>query len=472
MADNRIKVMLAMIAAEILATVEITMIYAALRYMVQDFGSPDAISWTITGFLLVSAVSAALFGRLGDIYDRKRLLLIVIALSVAGSLIAGSFSTLAGVVIGRAIQGCAGAVFPLCVGILREHIETRSLPLYIGVMTAIMTVSAGMGLLLGGIVVDYFTWHWIFYVTAAIGIVAWICTYLFVPSSVTPPQAEPGINFMGGILFAPGVAFLILVLTKVEEWGVTSALTILLLAAGVILILAWICSELNAKVPLLNIRLLLDKEILLASVATILFALSWMQMGQTWSLLLQQPTETGAGLGFSASFAGLIMQPQSFMALLGGPLAGWFFIRYGVRTSVVFGALLLTSAWVVAIFKHDSVSVILAIMVVMGFSSAFLVSVLVTIVAKAAPAHRTSEALGMLALIRTIANSVGAIVVFYLLSISTVPSLDESSIFPDSFAYTLTMSYIAAGIFLIALLYIFLYRSSSDYREVRVLRHP
>lgn len=471
MADSRIKVMLAMIAAEILATVEITMIYAALRYMVQDFGSPGVISWTITGFLLVSAVSAAIFGRLGDMYDRKRLLLIVIALSIIGSLIAGSFSTLAGVVIGRAIQGCAGAVFPLCVGILREHIEARSLPLYIGIMTAIMTVSAGMGLLLGGIVVDHLTWHWIFYVTAAIGIVAWICTYLFVPSSANSSSAEPGTNFMGGILFAPGIACLILALTKLDEWGATSILTLSLLAVGVVLIFAWARSELNAKVPLLNIRLLLDKEILFANVATVFFGLSWMQMGQTWSLLLQQPVETGAGLGLSASFAGLIMQPQSFMALLGGPLAGWFFIRYGVRTSVIFGALLLSSAWLVAIFKHDSIAIVVTLMVLMGLSSAFLVSVLATIVARAAPAHRTSEALGMLALIRTIANSVGAIIVFYLLSTSTVPSSDGNSVFPDLFAYTLTMGYIAAGIFLIALLYIFLYRSSSYHCEARALRH-
>lgn len=472
MADRKVKVMLAMVAAEILATVEITMIYAALRYMVQDFGSPDAIRWTITGFLLAAAVSAALFGRLGDMYDRKRLLLLVIMLSIVGSLIAGTFSTLAGVVVGRTIQGCAGAVFPLCVGIIREHIEARSLPLYIGIMTAIMTVSAGMGLLLGGIIVDHLSWHWIFYVTAAIGVVALICTYLFVPSSAAPSRAEPGTNFLGGVLFAPGTAFLILALTKVEEWGMTSALTLSLLAAGVILILAWVRSELNAKVPLLNIRLLLDRDILFANVATIFFALGWMQMGQTWSLLLQQPVETGAGLGFSASFAGLIMQPQSFMALLGGPMAGWFFIRYGTRASVAFGALVLSAAWIAAIFKHDSVAFILVLMVVMGLSSAFLASLLVTIVARAAPAHRTSEAVGMLALTRTIANSVGAIIVFYLLSTSTVPSVDGGSVFPDAFAYTLTMGYIAAGSLLIALLYIFLYRSPPDHHETKILGTP
>ncbi len=457
MAKPQIKVMLALLVAEVLAMIEITMIYSAMRYLVQEFGSPEAIGWTITGFLLASAVSAALFGRLGDIYDRKRLLLIVIALSVVGSLIAGSSSVLAGVVVGRTIQGFAGAIFPLCIGILRENIEPRALPMYIGVLSAVMTVSAGMGMLLGGVIVDHLSWHWIFYVTALIGVLAWLAVYFVVPSTKLR-EPEPGINFLGGILFAPAVVCLILAVTRVQEWGWTNPYTLTTFFVGMILLLAWGRSELRAKIPLLNIRLLLEREILFANVATVLFALSWMQFGQTWSLLLQQPSETGAGLGFSASLAGLIMQPQTLMALVGGPLAGWCMVRYGVRFSIATGALVLGSAWVAAILKHDTIAFIVLLMVVMGLSSSFLVSLMVSSVARAAPAHRTSEAIGILTLIRTIANSVGAIVVFYLLGSSTVTGPDGRAQFPDALAYNTTMTYIAAVTFLIALLYIFFYR--------------
>jgi MFS family permease len=451
------KVLFAMTIAEILATIEITMIYAALRFLVEDFGSPDAIGWAITGFLLVSAVSVALGGRLGDIYDRRLLLLIVIALSILGSLIAGSTSILAMVILGRAIQGSAGAIFPLCIGILREHIEPRSLPIYIGVLTAIMSVSGGMGILLGGLIVDYLTWHWIFYINAFIGVIAWLSVYFTVPAG-KPGKAEPGTNFLGGILFAPGIACVILAIRQVKDWGWTDILTLSLLAIGAILIFIWIRSELRAKVPLLNIRLLLNRNILLANVATALFGLTWMQFGQTWSLLLQQPSETGSGLGLSASFAGLIMQPQTFMALIGGPMAGWFFIRFGPRFSAVFGAMVLGSAWVAAMVKHDSIGAVLVLMVVMGFASAFLVSVLITIIAKASPANRTSEAIGMLGLVRTLGNSIGAIIVFHLLSRSTVPGPAGRGQFPDSFSYNLTMGYIAGGLFLIAALYLLFYR--------------
>lgn len=459
MAYSTRKIILAMLTAEILAMIEITMIFAALRYMVEDFGSPEAIGWTITGFLLASGVSAALFGRLGDMYDRKTLLLIVIALSVVGSLIAGSTSTLAGVVVGRTIQGCAGGIFPLCIGIMRQNIAPKSLPIFIGLLSGVMTVSAGMGLLLGGLIVDHLTWHWIFYTTALLGVIAFVSVYLIIPSSpIRTP--EPGTNFVGGILFAPGFVCLLLAFTKIKEWGWTSHYTLGFMLTGLVLIVAWLRSELKAKVPLLNIRILFNKDIFFATSATILFGFSWMQFGQIWSLFLQQPTETGAGLGLSASFAGLITQPQTLMALIGGPLAGWLFLRIGMRASVFLSATLLAAAWVAAIFKNDSIAFIVGLMFVMGLSSAMLISLLVTAVAKAAPAHQTSEAIGIYALLRTIAASIGAVIVFSLLSVSTVPGADGRGEFPNQFSYHLSMSYVAAGCFLIGLIYIVFYKPS------------
>lgn len=450
------KVMVAMIAAEILATFEITMVYAALRYLVQDFGSPDAVGWAITSFFLASAVSAAICGRLGDMYDRKLVLLIVIALSITGSLIAGLSSSLTGVVVGRTIQGSAGAILPLCIGILRANVDARSLPMFVGVLTAIMTVSAGLGLLVGGLLVDYLTWHWIFYVTAAVGVFAWIAVYLLLPSGV-PGRPVPGTNFLGGVLFAPGLVCLMLALTKGQAWGWASWPILGLAGGGALLLFAWIRSEMSARVPLLNIRLVLDREIAFAFIATILFGLTWMQFAQVWSLLLQQPTVTGVGLGLSASMAGLIMQPQTFVALVGGPLAGWLMVRHGVRFSMALGGFVLGGSWMVAMVKHDTIPMVLLLMIILGVSSAYLVAAMTTIVARAAPEHRTSEAIGIMAVLRTIASSIGALIVFHLLGSSTVTGPDGGEL-PDRLAYLMAMGYIAAGLTLIGVLYAALYR--------------
>src|SRR5690625_124844 len=325
MPRSQIKVTAAILIAEILSMIEITMIYAAIRVLVEDFGSPDAISWAITGFLLVSALSAVLFGRLGDMINRKQLLL-----GIIGSITSGLSSTITGVVVGRCIQGVAGGIFPLCIGILRANIDTQRLPVFIGFLSAVMSTSAGLGLVAGGLTVDHLSWHWVFCPTAIIGVIASVAVSVAVPADAKKPP-EAGINYLGCLLFSPAVACLLIAFTQVQEYGLLSASTLSLLTLSGVLTLLWLRSELNAEKPLLNLRLLAHPEICLVVLATCLFGMSWMQFGQTWSLLLQQAPQTGAGLGLSASTAGLIMQPQSLMALVAGPVAGWFLVRYGSR---------------------------------------------------------------------------------------------------------------------------------------------
>lgn len=455
------KLMGALVAAEVLSTFEVSMAFAALRFMIEDFGSPSAVGWTITAFLLSGAVSAAVFGRLGDMFERRRVLLIVIGLSVLGSLIASFWPTLIGVIIGRIIQGAAGGIFPLCVGILREQVEPKSLPLYLGMLSAILTVSGGLGLLAGGVLVDHFTWHWIFYANAAVGIAAWIIVYAFVPRG-SASGAAAGTNYLGGMLFIPAIVMIMLGLKKSTEWGWDSSLILLLMGGGLLFLCAWIWSELRSSQPLMEIRLLKNREITLVVLCAALLGLTWNQFQQIWSILLQQPVETGAGLGLSASMAGLLMQPQTLMAFIGGPIAGWFSLRYGIRSSMAFGALLLSSCWLVAMFYYGSVPFIVGLMIVMGASSSFLFAMLPIIIARVVPAERTSEVTGMMTVVRGTATGIGAQVVAYLLSISTVSLADGGGQFPDSFSYAVAMGYIAAGVFLVFICYLFFSKSDQQ----------
>lgn len=473
MGTFKYKLTSAMIAAEVLSTFETAMIFAALRFMIEDFGSPGAVGWTITSFLLAASVSAAIFGRLGDMYDRRKMLLLVIGFSIVGSVIAGSASTLAGVIVGRIIQGGAGAVFPLCVGILREQVEAKSLPIYLGILTAILSVSGGLGLFLGGVLVDNFAWQSIFYANALVGVIAWVAVYYLIPPSKGSNAVAPGTNFIGGLLFVPGLVCCLLAINKSTAWGWMSLQTLSLLAVGVIFLVSWVRSELNAKEPLLNIRLLLNREILLVNLTAAILGLTWNQFTQFWSILLQQPTATGAGLGLSASVSGLVLQPQTLMAFIGGPLAGWFYIRHGTRSSMVVGATVLALAWIAAMFKHDTIPFIIMLMIFMGLSSAFLYAMLPIILAREAPIERTSEVAGMMTVVRGTATGIGAQIVAFLLSSSTVPAPDGTGNFPDSFAHGLTMGYIAAGSVLVVVMYLFFSKAGSGVpRAVSVSDKP
>lgn len=443
-AGNRLRLLTALMVAEILSAFELSMLYAALRFLIEDFGDPVAVGWIITSFLLASAVAAAICGRLGDMFGRQRVLLAVIAVSIVGSLISGFSSTLGGVIAGRVIQGAAGAIFPLCLGLIRENTSAAETPIFVGVLAATMTVSGGFGAVLGGVLVDNLSWHWIFFAGAAVGVGAMLLVYCWVPANPGSGGVR-GTNVLGGILFAPAVACLLLVTTESASWGWASLLTLGFLAAGLILLLAWMVSELRSRAPLINVRLLAKREVLLVNLGGAVLGLSAFQFIQLWSILLQQPSATGVGLGLSATLAGWIMLPMTLMALVGGPAAGWLIQRYGGRLTIMGGAFTLALTWALATLYNDSVPWILTIMVVMGLGQAVYYSGIIILLTQAVPMERTSEATGMMVVIRLTTLGIGAQLVANLLDSSTVSLPGGRGSFPDAGAYLLAMSYITAG---------------------------
>jgi MFS family permease len=254
-----------------------------------------------------------------------------------------------------------------------------------------------------------------------------------------------GTNVLGGILFAPAVACLLLVTTESAGWGWSSPLTLGFLAAGLVLLVAWIASELRARAPLINVRLLARREVMLVNLGGAVLGLSAFQFIQLWSILLQQPPATGVGLGLSATLAGWIMLPMTLMALVGGPAAGWLIHRFGGRLTIMGGALTLTLTWALATLFNDSVPWILAIMVVMGLGQAIYYSGIIILLTQAVPMARTSEATGMMVVIRLTTLGIGAQLVATLLDSSTVTLPTGPGSFPDAGAYLLAMSYITAG---------------------------
>ena len=159
-------ILVVLVIAEITSAFEVGMMYGALATLMREFRDPVGTGWLITAFLLVGAVSAALCSRLGDLYGRKRLVLLMLACAATGSLIAAFATTLPWLIAGRAVQGFSAALLPLCIGLVREHLPAARVPVSIGWLAAMASFSAGFGILLGGWVVDHIGWRWIFWFSA------------------------------------------------------------------------------------------------------------------------------------------------------------------------------------------------------------------------------------------------------------------------------------------------------------------
>ena len=127
--------------AEVTGSFETAMILAALTRLIQDFGNPAMVGWLITGYLIVGAAIAAVVGRIGDMFGRRRTLIVVLAVGAVGSLISALSTNFPVLLAGRLMQGATGAILPLCIGLVHENMAKDRAPMAIGLMSSIMSLS-------------------------------------------------------------------------------------------------------------------------------------------------------------------------------------------------------------------------------------------------------------------------------------------------------------------------------------------
>jgi len=433
--------MTALVVAEITSTFEVSMAFAALPTLIREFGDPIGVSWTITVFFIVSAGTAALFARLGDLYGRRRVLMIVLFIAGLGSLISGLSTSLGGLITGRTLQGVSGAVLPLCLGLMRENLDPKTLTFNIGIMGGVVGVSAGLAFLVAGYILDQFDWQTMFFFSTLIALSGMLALWLVVPAS-RPMKASGRLDIMGGVLFAPAIAGILLALNAAKSgwlhWNSGG-----LLLACLALLAIWIHHELRHANPLIDVRLFADRRILLANIIFAAIALGPMVNPQVVLVLAQQPLWTGIGLGLGATAAGLLKQPVTIMGLFAGPLGGRIAARHGARAAMLLGAASLVIAWTLPLLAMNSLAVLLTAVSLHSFGIVILYGSVSNQIVEAAPPSRTSEATGLAQVTRATFSAAGSQVVAALMATSLVSdTTQDTRSHPSEEAYMLAFAFL------------------------------
>jgi len=437
--------------AEVTGSFESAMILAALKKLIEDFGDPAMVGWLITGYLIVGAAIAAVVGRLGDLFGRRQTLVVVLAIGAIGSLISALSDNFAILLAGRLLQGVTGAILPLCIGLVHENLGKDRAPMAIGLMISGASIGTAAGLVVGGMIVDHFNWHGIFFASAGLCLVAGLATIGFVPKSVRQ-LAGPAVDWVSGLAFAPGVALVLVYFSTGKNWGWASGWSLLTLGAGLALIAWWLYRSLTSANPLIAVRSFANRTIAIGGLVTALVAMSTLQIAVFFSLLLQAPTWTIAGLGLTATMAGLAKLPSNISSTFAGPLGGWLAGRGGGRNALVVGGLITTTGWLLVLMDASSFAIIVAELIVISFGATMLFSVAPTIIAQASPPERISEISGMLTVIRQLFLGIGAQMVATLLAVDVVTRGTET--YPSPSAYQLTIMVII-GLCVVAILVAF-----------------
>jgi MFS family permease len=410
-----------LIIADIVSSIESSMMLLALPRLMEAFDSNAAdVSWVITAFLLVGAVSAAICGRLGDIYGRRRLLIILLLVSVIGSIVSISTGTLVGVVVGRAIQGVAGGILPLCFGIAREHLPAKRVPMAIALIAATAMLAAAIGGLISGVVLDNLDWHYLFVVAGVIAVVAAVACFAL-PTSRIVARVER-IDYVGAALFTVAIALILLGLTRSATWTWADARTIGCVVGGVVVMAAWIGWELRQDSPMINIRMFARRKLALSLTAMIVLATGVLG-GATviLPLIYVTPVDAPVGLGLTATAAGAFGAGATLIAFAAAPISGRIASRAGARAALLVGTVLGLIGTIGVALLHGTVPGMVASAVCFLVATSFITTALPNLVVEEVPAENTSEMTGMITVARTAFTGVGTAIVTLLLSASVVP---------------------------------------------------
>jgi EmrB/QacA subfamily drug resistance transporter len=287
----------------LLAALDQTIVATALPTIVGELGGLEHLSWVVTAYLLTSTASSPLYGKISDLYGRRRVFQFAIVMFLIGSALAGMSRSMGQLIAFRAVQGLgAGGLFVLALTIIGDILSPRERGRYQGYMGSVFAFASVAGPLLGGLFVDHLTWRWIFYINLPLGAVALVVTSfaLNLPFVRRPHR----IDYAGAALLVAGVSSLLLV----TVWGGTqypwgSPTVVGLGAAGAILTGLFLAREHHAAEPILPLRLFRNRVFTLTGGAA--FILGFTMLGATIFLPLFLQVATGA----SATNSGLLILP-------------------------------------------------------------------------------------------------------------------------------------------------------------------
>ncbi|HEX4703250.1 MAG TPA: MDR family MFS transporter, partial [Pseudonocardiaceae bacterium] len=308
----------------LLAALDQTIVATSLPTIVTDLGGLTHLSWVVTSYLQTSCVSTPIYGKLGDIYGRKRLFQGAIVLFLIGSALCGTARSMNALIAYRALQGIgAGGLMVNSQAIIGDLVVPAERGRYQGFMQSVFAFATLAGPLLGGVLTEDLSWRWVFYVNLPIGVVALVVIATMLKLPARPRRRSP-IDWSGAVLLSAGVSAVILV----TSWGGgtfpwLSTPIIVLAVAGVVLLSALVVVERRAVDPLLPPRLFRNPSLRVS--VPLIFVVGFGMVGvATFNPLYQQVVD-----GVSPTMSGLRLAPMMLSMMCTSVACGQTIARIG-----------------------------------------------------------------------------------------------------------------------------------------------
>ncbi|WP_330256954.1 MFS transporter [Nocardia sp. NBC_00565] len=376
--------------------------------------SASDTSWAITATLLAGAVVTPMVGRLGDMVGKRRMLLLSVCVLVVGSLVCALSSSLAPIVVGRALQGFGVGVVPLGISIMRDELPAEKLGSATAMMSASLGVGGALGLPAAALIAQNANWHVLFWTSAGLGVLVFALVLVFVPESRV--RSGGRFDLIGGIGLSAGLISLLLAISKGADWGWISLPTDGLFTAAVGVLLLWGWWELRTAAPLVDLRTTANRQVLLTNLASVMVGFAMFAMSLVLPQLLQMPTATGYGLGQSMLVAGLCLAPSGLVMMAMAAGSARVTAACGPKISLIIGSVVIAAGYVLGVVFMDAAWQTIIVGCVVGGGIGFAFGAMPALIMSAVPVSETASANAVNSLMRSIGTSTSAAVVGVVLA--------------------------------------------------------
>jgi EmrB/QacA subfamily drug resistance transporter len=367
--------------------------------------SETEVSWVLTAYLLSASVGTPIIGRLGDMYGKERVLIIVLALLAVGTLVSAVATSMGLLIFGRVIQGAGGGIFPLAFGIIRDEFPREKVAGGIGLMSSLIGIGGGAGVVLAGVVVGHLSYHWLFWIPLVAIVGAAVATHFFVPES---PVKVPGrINWTAAVLMSAGLSLVLIAVSETTKWGWGSAKTLGLIALGSVILVAWVLAELRSDEPLVDMRMMRIRGVWTTNLVAVLVGVGMYSAFILLPQFVQEPRSTGYGFGSSVLASGLFLLPSTVAMVLVGQLAGRLERRFGSKPPLLAGSALCAASFTLLLVARTEPWQFYVASTLLGLGIGLAFAAMANLIVENVRQEQTGVATGMNTVMRTLGGAFG-----------------------------------------------------------------
>src|SRR5207253_462462 len=331
---TKIIVTIALMLGMSLAALDTTIVGTALPSIVGKLGGITLYSWVFSAYLLTSTSTVAVYGKLADLFGRKPLFLFGTAVFLIGSMASGAAQSMEQLILFRAIQGLgAGAVLPIVLTIIGDIFALEERAKVQGLFSGVWGVSSIIGPALGGVIVDHFSWRWVFYINLPFGLLS--AFLLIVSLKEHVERKKHSIDYVGSLLLTVGiVALLFALLQGGVTWAWISLPSLGLFILAIVLLVLFLFQEARASEPILPLTLFTNRIITISSIGGVILGVVMFGITSYVPLFVQGVK------GGTATSAGITLGPLLLAWPIAATLSSKLIIRAGYRLTAGLGAFL------------------------------------------------------------------------------------------------------------------------------------